>query len=63
MTIESAQRALVDTDFVMTIDGRASTAAELAPVFNPATRAVAASVPVTPGTTWIARSRQHRRPS
>ncbi|KZF03958.1 aldehyde dehydrogenase [Rhodococcus sp. EPR-157] len=46
MSVESAQRALVDTEFVMTIDGRAATTSATAPVFNPATKEVVASVPV-----------------
>lgn len=37
---------LIDTDFVMTIDGEPVTTADKAPVFNPATRREIASVPV-----------------
>ncbi|AKE01514.1 aldehyde dehydrogenase (plasmid) [Rhodococcus erythropolis] len=46
MTVESAQRALVDTDFVMTIDGKPESTSNRAPVLNPATKKVVATVPV-----------------
>lgn len=46
MSVESAARALVDTEFVMTIDGRPATTASTAPVFNPATKDIVATVPV-----------------
>lgn len=46
MTVESAQRALIDTDFTMTIDGRSATTENQAPVYNPATKRVVATVPV-----------------
>ncbi len=46
MSVESAQRALVDTEFVMTIGGRAVTTPDRAPVINPATKKVVATVPI-----------------
>lgn len=46
MSVESTPRALVDTEFVLTIDGQPVTTAEQAEVFNPATRSVVAHVPV-----------------
>jgi acyl-CoA reductase-like NAD-dependent aldehyde dehydrogenase len=46
MSVQSSSRPLVDTEFVMTIDGAPVSTSETAPVVNPATRQVIARVPV-----------------
>ena len=46
MSTDTATTNYLDTDFVMTIAGRGVAAADVAPVYNPARRAVSAQVPV-----------------